>query len=84
MGKREPQVEVRAGSSRRLQCKSLSCARIQNATPSWCPRQCHPMSHTHLFRLADLETMLIGTERFVDAVLRLELNAVDRGELPLR
>lgn len=41
-------------------------------------------THTDLFRLADFEPMIIGTERFVDAVRRLELDAVDCRELPLR
>jgi len=40
--------------------------------------------HTDLFRLSDFETILIGTERFVDAVRRLALEDVDIRELPLR
>ncbi len=41
-------------------------------------------THTDLFRLMDFETMLIGTERFVEAVRRLNLEDVDCRELPLR
>ncbi|HZH74997.1 MAG TPA: double-CXXCG motif protein [Archangium sp.] len=41
-------------------------------------------THTDLFRLSDFETMLIGTERFVEAVRRLALEDVDIRELPLR
>nr|AYM53630.1 hypothetical protein [Archangium violaceum] len=41
-------------------------------------------THTDLFRLTDFETMLIGTERLVDAVRRLALEDVDIRELPLR
>ncbi len=41
-------------------------------------------THTDLFRLTDFETMLIGTERFVDAVRRLALEDLDIRELPLR
>lgn len=40
--------------------------------------------HTDLFRLADFETMILGTERFVEAVQRLELGEVVFRELPLR
>jgi hypothetical protein len=40
------------------------------------------MSHINLFRLADFETMLIGTEHFVDTVRYLELDAIDCRELP--
>ncbi|WNG51734.1 hypothetical protein F0U60_52235 [Archangium minus] len=41
-------------------------------------------AHTDLFRLSDFETILIATERFVDAVRRLELDEVDIRELPVR
>ncbi|HZH76037.1 MAG TPA: double-CXXCG motif protein [Archangium sp.] len=41
-------------------------------------------THTDLFRLSDFETILIGTERFVDAVRRLALEDVDIRELPIR
>ena len=41
-------------------------------------------THTDLFRLGDFDSMLIGTERFVDAVQRLELDALDPQELPVR
>ncbi len=41
-------------------------------------------THTDLFRLSDFETILIGTERFVDAVRRLALEDLDIRELPLR
>ncbi len=37
-----------------------------------------------LFRLANFSTMIIGSERFVDAVKRLELDGVAFHELPLR
>lgn len=40
--------------------------------------------HTDLFRLSDFESMIIGTERFVDAVRRLSLDEVDIRELPVR
>ncbi len=41
-------------------------------------------THTDLFRLSDFETIFIATERFVDAVRRLELDEVDIRELPVR
>ncbi len=41
-------------------------------------------THTALFRLSDFETIFIATERFVDAVRRLELDEVDIRELPVR
>lgn len=37
-----------------------------------------------LFRLANFATMLIGTERFKDAVTRLQLDGITFRELPLR
>jgi uncharacterized double-CXXCG motif protein len=37
-----------------------------------------------LFRLADFESTFICTERFVDAVRRLELDGVDFREVPVR
>jgi uncharacterized double-CXXCG motif protein len=41
-------------------------------------------THMDLFRLTDFETIFICTERFVDAVQRLELDGVVFRELPLR
>jgi len=41
-------------------------------------------THTDLFRLSDFETIFIATERFVEAVRRLELDEVDIRELPVR
>ncbi|ATB29627.1 hypothetical protein MEBOL_003082 [Melittangium boletus DSM 14713] len=41
-------------------------------------------SHTDLFRLSDFETILIGTERFVEAVRRLGLDDIDIREVPVR
>ena len=41
-------------------------------------------THTDLFRLSDFETILIGTERFVDAVRRLGLDDIDIREVPVR
>jgi uncharacterized protein CXXCG len=41
-------------------------------------------AHTDLFRLSDFATIFIATERFVDAVRRLELEGVVFRELPLR
>jgi uncharacterized double-CXXCG motif protein len=40
--------------------------------------------HTDLFRLTDFETTLIGTNRLVEAIQRLELEGVDCRELPIR
>ncbi|HSP81342.1 MAG TPA: double-CXXCG motif protein, partial [Myxococcaceae bacterium] len=39
---------------------------------------------TDLFRLADFETVIIGSEQFVESVRRLELEDVAPRELPLR
>ncbi len=41
-------------------------------------------SHTDLFRLSDFETIFIATERFVEAVRRLELDEVELREVPVR
>ncbi|WP_257451834.1 SitI6 family double-CXXCG motif immunity protein [Archangium lipolyticum] len=41
-------------------------------------------THTDLFRLSDFETILIGTERLVDAVRRLNLDGADIHEVPVR
>jgi uncharacterized double-CXXCG motif protein len=41
-------------------------------------------THTDLFRLSDFETILIGTERLVEAVRRLNLDEVDIREVPVR
>ena len=41
-------------------------------------------THTDLFRLRDITSILVGTERFVDAVQRLDLDALDPLELPVR
>ena len=41
-------------------------------------------THTDLFRLGDFETILIATERFVEAVRRLNLDEVDIREVPAR
>ena len=41
-------------------------------------------THTDLFRLSDFPTIFIATERFVDAVRRLELEGAVFRELPLR
>jgi uncharacterized double-CXXCG motif protein len=41
-------------------------------------------THTDLFRLRDFETIFIASERFVDAVRRLELDEIDIRELPVR
>ena len=41
-------------------------------------------THTDLFRLADWTTLLIATERFAEAVRRLDLSGVVFKELPLR
>lgn len=41
-------------------------------------------THTDLFRLADFETMIVGTERFVTAVQRLELGEIVFREVPVR
>ncbi len=41
-------------------------------------------THTDLFRLSDFETVLIGTERLVEALRRLKLEEVDIREVPVR
>jgi uncharacterized double-CXXCG motif protein len=41
-------------------------------------------THTDLFRLANWTTMIISTERFAEAVRRLDLSGVVFKELPLR
>ncbi|HZI03748.1 MAG TPA: double-CXXCG motif protein [Archangium sp.] len=41
-------------------------------------------THTDLFRLSDFETIFIATERFVEAVRRLELDELDIREVPVR
>ena len=41
-------------------------------------------THTDLFRVGDYDSMLIGTERFVEAVRRLGLEEVATQELPTR
>ncbi|WPB82442.1 double-CXXCG motif protein [Archangium violaceum] len=41
-------------------------------------------AHTDLFRLSDFETVFIATERFVEAVRRLDLDEVDIREVPVR
>ena len=41
-------------------------------------------THTDLFRVGDYDSMLIGTERFVEAVRRLDLVELDPQELPVR
>jgi uncharacterized double-CXXCG motif protein len=41
-------------------------------------------THTDLFRLSDFETVLVGTERFVEAVLRLGLAGVAFREMLVR
>jgi uncharacterized double-CXXCG motif protein len=41
-------------------------------------------THTDLFRVGDFDSMIIGTERFVDAVHRLDLDELDPQELPVR
>ena len=40
--------------------------------------------HTDVFRLADFESVLIGSERFKEAVMRLGLDGIVFQELPLR
>jgi len=40
--------------------------------------------HLDLFRLANFETTLVGTERFVNAVRQLGLDGIDCRELPVR
>jgi hypothetical protein len=37
-----------------------------------------------LFRVGNFATMVIGTERFVEAVLRLELDGLTLRELPIQ
>jgi uncharacterized double-CXXCG motif protein len=41
-------------------------------------------THTDLFRLTDITSILIGTERFVEAVQRLDLDELEARELPVR
>jgi uncharacterized double-CXXCG motif protein len=41
-------------------------------------------THVDLFRLTDFETVILGTERFVEAVQRLKLEELVFHELPLR
>jgi uncharacterized double-CXXCG motif protein len=41
-------------------------------------------THTDLFRLADFTTVIIGTQSFVDAVRRLELDEIVFREVPIR
>ncbi len=41
-------------------------------------------AHTDLFRLSDFETIFIATERFVEAVRRLDLDELDIREVPVR
>lgn len=41
-------------------------------------------THTDLFRLSDFETTFIATERFVDAVRRLQLDGAEFREVPVR
>jgi uncharacterized double-CXXCG motif protein len=41
-------------------------------------------THTDLFRVGDFDSMIIGTERFVEALWRLELDEVAPQELPVR
>ena len=41
-------------------------------------------NHTDLFRLSDFETIFIATERFVEAVRRLELDELAIREVPVR
>jgi uncharacterized double-CXXCG motif protein len=41
-------------------------------------------THTDLFRVGDFDSMIIGTERFVEALSRLELDEADPQELPVR
>jgi uncharacterized double-CXXCG motif protein len=41
-------------------------------------------THTDVFRLTDVESMLIGTERFVEALWRLDLDELEPQELPVR
>jgi hypothetical protein len=40
--------------------------------------------HLDLFRLANFETTLVGTERFVNAVRQLGLDGIECRELPVR
>jgi uncharacterized double-CXXCG motif protein len=40
--------------------------------------------HLDLFRVGNFATMIIGTERFMDAVRRLELDGITFRELPIR
>jgi uncharacterized double-CXXCG motif protein len=41
-------------------------------------------THTDVFRLANFESMLIGSERFVEALWRLDLDELEPQELPVR
>jgi uncharacterized double-CXXCG motif protein len=41
-------------------------------------------THTDVFRLTDISSILIGTERFVEAVQRLDMDELEPQELPVR
>jgi uncharacterized double-CXXCG motif protein len=41
-------------------------------------------THTDVFRVGDYDSILIGTERFVEAVQRLDLDELEARELPVR